>query len=608
LRSFRTDRFFGQIVPEDNESPMTSYQNRSASHDHLPSYYDTATRYYFKNHDVSDRSILPDAYPSRSNSSILHPDLSRALRVDAHLLAIVRIEDRRNNLYATEVVNKLRQKELTQSFINKPCSLYITDRALKIVDRMSQNVAESIPLENIDPTCLESETPDTLNDIFMYRLYERHSNQLNNSTHSTNSYDRMSTVVVFKCSNKESKVLVDSIRSAAAKQLRQPRSARSESRTATTNRTGPMPFYAPPPAQTIVTDPPAPPPMTPRAAEDHYKRLTIDLNKCFDDIELFVRHLEVVTGYTRELERSRRKGKKNHPPNTTIDELPEDKYFVDILQKFKHSFNLIGELKHIIHNPNGPELIHYLLSPLQFILVSLRQKHPNQAQLAQSIRTPVLIKDARELLVNCLTSREHDIIKNLGPAWLPANDETTARPTDYRPIFFDGREPWTRTDFDAIPSARTMDDRRSPAPLPTSARSNPTRHVSPSVGRNETSTIDRSMREAPAEIYTPTQQNEHSWAIERKRAGAKICAVKNERPGHNPKELSVRRGELIEILDDSKNWWRARNFQGKIGHVPNNILEEIDIEQRSLKNPSTNPSGIKSHRPLTETISRSRHK
>ena len=165
--------------------------------------------------------------------------------------------------------------------------------------------------------------------------------------------------------------------------------------------------------------------------------MTIDLNKCFDDIELFVRHLEVVTGYTRELERSRRKGKKNHrqlknfarktktksfrlAPNTTIDELPEDKYFVDILQKFKHSFNLIGELKHIIHNPNGPELIHYLLSPLQFILVSLRQKHPNQAQLAQSIRTPVLIKDARELLVNCLTSREHDIIKNLGPAWLPA--------------------------------------------------------------------------------------------------------------------------------------------------------------------------------------------
>ena len=43
-----------------------------------------------------DRSILPDAYPSRSNSSILHPDLSRALRVDAHLLAIVRIEDRRS--------------------------------------------------------------------------------------------------------------------------------------------------------------------------------------------------------------------------------------------------------------------------------------------------------------------------------------------------------------------------------------------------------------------------------------------------------------------------------------------------------------------------------
>ncbi len=48
------------------------------------------------------------------------------------------------------------------------------------------------------------------------------------------------------------------------------------------------------------------------AATDYYKRLTEELNKCFDDIELFVRYLEALMEYTKELERDqRRKDKKS---------------------------------------------------------------------------------------------------------------------------------------------------------------------------------------------------------------------------------------------------------------------------------------------------------
>jgi hypothetical protein len=43
-----------------------------------------------------------------------------------------------DNFYSAEVVNKLRQKEQTQSFINKACSLFITDRSLVIYDRAAQ--------------------------------------------------------------------------------------------------------------------------------------------------------------------------------------------------------------------------------------------------------------------------------------------------------------------------------------------------------------------------------------------------------------------------------------------------------------------------------------
>lgn len=60
----------------------------------------------------------------------------------------------------------------------------------------------------------------------------------------------------------------------------------------------------------------------------------------------------------------------------------------------------------------------------------------------------------------------------------------------------------------------------------------------------------------------------------------RICAVKADRKGQNQKELSVRRGELIEIEDSSKKWWRARNFHGETGHVPHNIVEEVEIEYR----------------------------
>lgn len=58
--------------------------------------------------------------------------------------------------------------------------------------------------------------------------------------------------------------------------------------------------------------------------------------------------------------------------------------------------------------------------------------------------------------------------------------------------------------------------------------------------------------------------------------------MKIDRKGQNNKELTVRRGELIEIQDSSKKWWRAQNFLGEVGHVPNNILDEIEIEERSL--------------------------
>ncbi|UJR13914.1 hypothetical protein I4U23_000920 [Adineta vaga] len=606
--------------------------------------------------------LLADGYPSRSYSNAHNLDLSRAFRVDASLLAIVRIEDRRNTFYSAEVVSKLRQKEQTQSFINKPCSLYVTDRSLVIFDRGTQIIAETIPLEIVDPTCVHADVPDTLNDIFMYRLIDRQL--VSTTSHASNSTNSdASPVVVFKCSNNEARILVDSIRTATGKPLKHSKSATMETRGLLDHpipdsyhgSTGPglmqhvmtesthmnHPSYMPGSQQTRTLTQ-----QTTVQATDYYKHLTEELNKCFDDIELFVRYLEAVMEYTKELERDyRRKEKKSTTGlKQMVEKLPDDRYFIDILQKFKHSFNLLGELKHIIHNPNAPELVHYLLSPLQFIIYTLRSKHANHVQITQEVWTPALRKEAKELLLNCLTSKEHEILRNLGPAWIRTGDESIPKFSDYRPVFYEGRAIWIQDASIGHPpptlplsSARTterttttthpftqFDEKQQSAWITTTTTTNArqppnnnglttnynttfVRQPSPSATHFDSSTLNRSPKNGMLEDYNAHMQNEHAWAIDRKRAGAKICAVKIDRKGHNAKELTVHRGELIEIEDSSKKWWRARNFLGEVGHVPNNIVEEIEIEQRPMKVSPAIPPIINSYHPSTNSNSRTRY-
>ena len=36
------------------------------------------------------------------------------------------------------------------------------------------------------------------------------------------------------------------------------------------------------------------------------------------------------------------------------------------------------------------------------------------------------------------------------------------------------------------------------------------------------------------------------------------------------------RGEILEVLDDSRKWWKARNSRGQTAHVPNTIVSEVE--------------------------------
>lgn len=76
-------------------------------------------------------------------------------------------------------------------------------------------------METVDPTCVYSETTDTLNDIFMYRLFDRPLHTTSQA--STSNSHESTSVIVFKCMNKESRLLVDAIRNVTGRTLRNPR-------------------------------------------------------------------------------------------------------------------------------------------------------------------------------------------------------------------------------------------------------------------------------------------------------------------------------------------------------------------------------------------------
>jgi epidermal growth factor receptor kinase substrate 8 len=41
--------------------------------------------------------------------------------------------------------------------------------------------------------------------------------------------------------------------------------------------------------------------------------------------------------------------------------------------------------------------------------------------------------------------------------------------------------------------------------------------------------------------------------------------------------MQTHRGEILEVLDDSRKWWKARNSRGQVAHVPHTIVSEAVV-------------------------------
>ncbi|XP_072291300.1 epidermal growth factor receptor kinase substrate 8-like protein 2 [Eucyclogobius newberryi] len=281
------------------------------------------------------------------------------------------------------------------------------------------------------------------------------------------------------------------------------------------------------------------------------------LNCALDDIEIFVARLQKAAEALSHLNQ-RNKSKKNKKKAPAVGMLtlrakpPSEAEFIDSLQKLKLALNLLAKLKKHIQNPNASELVHFLFGPLELVLQSC-----GSPELARSIISPHLSRDTVDFLRGHLTPKEMTIFELLGEGWTKPRAEWTPEQCGppYVPKFRNGWEP-------PVDHFRT-------APWETEGPFD----VVPSPGQN--------YRRPSSDSYgTHSSNGSHS---------RKYAKIRYHFVARNANELSVLQDEVLEVIEDDKQWWKLRNRSGQAGYVPFNILDVVDEPEGQGYMPPTSP-------------------
>ncbi|XP_029681737.1 epidermal growth factor receptor kinase substrate 8a [Takifugu rubripes] len=319
------------------------------------------------------------------------------------------------------------------------------------------------------------------------------------------------------------------------------------------------------------------------------------LNHILDDIEFFVIQLQKAAEAFGALaeRRKKKKGKRRGPGEgvlTLRSKAPSQEELLDCLQKFKHAFNQLGKLKDHIQNPNAEELLHFLFAPLRMVLQAA-----GSVELARSVVVPLLTRDAIDFLHGSGTAEERHLWVTLGDGWTKCRLEW---PKDhYFPpcvlTFRDGWEPpsltWSQELSQLTDGVGRVQRGAEPAARPPEPPACAD-VLADSCGHPDGDATGRDLEREEAAYY----------GLSARGAGGHsplFASCKFDFEARNKTELSVERDEVVQVLDDRKQWWKVRNGGGASGYVPNNILE-VTRAQPGL---TATPSQVTHLWPLTQT-------
>ncbi|NXL81613.1 ES8L2 protein, partial [Leptocoma aspasia] len=279
------------------------------------------------------------------------------------------------------------------------------------------------------------------------------------------------------------------------------------------------------------------------------------LNCTLDDIEVFVARLQKAAEAFRQLNQ-RKKGKKNKKKGPAEGMLtlrarpPSEAEFIDCFQKTKLAFNLLAKLRKHIQNPSASELVHFLFGPLELIINSC-----GGPELARSVLSPLLSKDATDFLRGHLTPKEINLWDSLGETWTRSRAEwpRDANIPTYIPKFRNGWEPPTEI-FRGAPWEIDIG------------------HL-----QEEVSPVIISLLQL--RFYWPFFLSCRNFEAQGVAVPRRFAKIRYDFTARNANELSVLKDEILEVLEDNKQWWKLLNRSGQAGYVPYNILDVVKLEE-----------------------------
>ncbi|XP_017540120.1 epidermal growth factor receptor kinase substrate 8-like protein 1a isoform X1 [Pygocentrus nattereri] len=296
----------------------------------------------------------------------------------------------------------------------------------------------------------------------------------------------------------------------------------------------------------------------------------VDLvNHCFADVEHFMGHLQKAADTQSAAEQTKKKKnkkkskkKKQHYDLMSEEESsPSEKEFIDIFQKIKYSFSLLDRLKNKISNPSSEELLHHLFVPLGLLV-----KTTGGPKLAAGVSSPALTSGAVTLLQQNLTKEEKELWSSLGPNWTQSYSQHAQPVSPYTLAFLDGWQP------------EACDENGE-------AFEDPVESEHKYEAQLQSQQLEPSQASPPV---SPTVENvENPPPLDAER----LYCCSYDFVARNSSELSVLRGETLQVIESSKRWWKCRNSYDQIGFVPSNILEPINHTEPDsrvvMRKPST---------------------
>ncbi|KAF1585586.1 Epidermal growth factor receptor kinase substrate 8-like protein 2, partial [Eudyptes moseleyi] len=198
-------------------------------------------------------------------------------------------------------------------------------------------------------------------------------------------------------------------------------------------------------------------------------------------------------------------------------------------------------------------------------------------ELARSVVSPLLSKDTTDFLRGHLTPKEINLWDSLGETWTRSRAEwpREANIPTYIPKFRNGWEPPMEI-FRGAPWEIDIGHLQEEL---SSANGYPYRNSSLKRGQttDQTQAVD-------AFKQNVTQHVNRNFEAQGMALPKRYAKIRYDFTARNANELSVLKDEILEVLEDNKQWWKLLNRSGQAGYVPYNILDVVKLEELEQSN------------------------